>query len=228
MLSELLTRARRDNQVDSVMASFKRRVAVAFFCLIFPWQAVGEEGEEGAKSLSLLAETPRCSHGCCFGSTVQLEGEALSLRGLSTFRYWGFRVYTGALYLPIAIKTREAARGEIRKKLVLCYHRSLSPDQFRDKSLEVLDDTPEINLTTLEPFLSAINNAYVAVQEGDRYAITYTPAAGTLKLLFNEREPALVTIQSPAFAKAYFGIWISEYSVGRDFTAELFGEKGLE
>jgi hypothetical protein len=49
-----------------------------------------------------------------------------------------------------------------------------------------------------------------------------------MNLFFNEREPGLVSIQSRAFAKAYFGIWLSEYSVGKQFTAELFGEKETE
>jgi hypothetical protein len=119
-------------------------------------------------------------------------------------------------------------RGEVKKKLVLCYHRSLSPKQFREKSQEVLEDSPGLDLNALEPHLSAINKAYVEVKEGDRYAITYAPSSGTMKLLLNDREPGLVAIKSASFAKAYFGIWLSEYSVGKDFTAALFGEQEAE
>lgn len=223
MLSVSFTRGPRDKGRDSLRADIKRGAAAAFLSIIFSWYAFGEES---AKTPPASAEVQRCSHGCCFAPTVQLDGEMLPLRGVSTFRYWGFRVYTGALYVPAVARTLDAVGGEIKKKLVLCYHRSLSPDQFRDKSRKVLEDTPEINLSTLEPFLSTIDNAYVAVQEGDRYAITYTPSSGTLKLLFNEREPALVALRSPTFARAYFGIWISRYSVGRDFTDELLGENG--
>ncbi len=206
------------------LRAFVIRGAVASsLCLIFfPWYA---RGEDGTKDLARSGDTAQCRHGCCFAPSVQLGDEMLVLRGVSTFRYWGLRVYTGALYAPAAAKTREAVLGEIRKKLVLCYHRSLSPEQFRDKSQEVLEDTPGLDLATFEPFLSAINDAYVGVQEGDRYAITYTPDSGVMRLLLNEREPELVRIQSSAFARAYFGIWVSEYSVAKDFTAELLGEK---
>lgn len=196
--------------------------AVAFGSLI--WTSY-LRAEDDAKTLTSAVDTRQCDHGCCFASRIELEGESLSLRGLSTFRYWGLRVYTGALYAPLAAKTRDSVRGEVRKKLILCYHRSLRPDQFREKSQEVLEETPGLDLKTLEPFLSTINNSYVAVQEGDRYAIIYYPSSSTMKLIFNEREPALATIQSAEFARAYFGIWISEYSVGEDFTAEIFGEK---
>jgi hypothetical protein len=199
--------------------------AAALLSLIVPWCAYGEDGAQPSPQSSA---TPQCAHGCCFDSSTVLEGETLPLRGLSTFRYFGFRVYTGALYAPPAAQTRDLVRGETKKKLVLCYHRSLSTDQFRDKSRDVLEDTPGRDLNSLEPFLSAIDKAYVEVNEGDRYAITYTPSSGTLRLLLNEREPALVSIQNPSFAKAYFGIWISEHSVGEDFTAELFGENEAE
>jgi hypothetical protein len=209
----------------SLSAIVMRGTAAVICGLISPWCA---NCEEGAQPASLAVDAPRCHNECCFAPSIELGGETLSLRGFSTFRYWGLRVYTGALYAPPSAQSRDAVRGETRKKLVLCYHRSLSPDQFQEKSQEVLEDTPGIELTALEPHLSALNKSYVEVKEGDRYAITYEPSSGTMKLVFNEREPGLVTIQSRSFAKTYFGIWLSEYSVGNQFTAELFGEKVAE
>ena len=202
-----------------------RYTALLIFSLILPWHA---RGQDGAQITPLAADTQRCEHGCCFSPSIKLAGEALSLRGVSSFRYWGFRVYTGALYAPAAAQTRDAVQGETRKTLVLCYHRSLSPEQFQEKSQDVLEDTPGLDLSTLEPYLSRINNAYVGVKEGDRYAITYDPSTGTMNLFFNDQKPGLVSIQNRSFAKAYFGIWLSEHSVGKQFTAELFGEETPE
>ena len=210
---------------SSLRAAIIGGMAAAVLGLFSPWCA---NAQEGAKNGSLAADAARCLHDCCFPQSIELGGEALVLRGISTFRYWGLRVYTGALYAPPAAQSRDTLRGEIRKKLELCYHRSLSPEQFQEKSQEVLEDTPGMDLATLEPHLSAFNKAYVAVKEGDRYAITYDPTSGTMKLFVNDREKEVVTIQSPSFAQAYFGIWLSEYSVGKQFTAELFGEKVAE
>lgn len=209
----------------SLCTLIQQGVAVAIFGIIFPLLA---KCEDGPRTASPAADTPQCEHGCCFSPSISLGREKLELRGLSTFRYWGFRVYTGALYAPPAAKTRDVIRGESRKKLVLCYHRSLSPDQFKENSQEVLEKTPGLDLATLEPHLSAINNSYVGVKEGDRYSISYDPSSGTMALLLNEKEPALMTIQSPSFAKAYFGIWLSEYSVDKELTRELFGERDAE
>jgi hypothetical protein len=199
------------------------RYSVAFvLSLVVLWCA---DAQDFANTASRPPHAERCSDECCFASSMILDGTVLSLRGLSTFRYWGLRVYTAGLYAPQGAQSRDALRGEIHKKLVICYHRSLSPDQFRDKSQEVLQENPDIHLNSLEPHLSTINRSYVSVKEGDRYAITYNPSSGVMKLVFNEKEPALTTIKSPAFARAYFGIWISEHSVGEDFTAELLGDK---
>jgi hypothetical protein len=182
-------------------------------------------GQNSANTTAPSTDTPKCEHGCCFAPSTTLGGEKLLLRGVSSFRYWGFRVYTGALYAPPTAKTPDAVRGETKKKLILCYHRSLSPEQFQEKSQEVLEETPGLDPITLQPHLSVINSSYVGVKEGDRYAITYDPSSGTMTLSLNEREPGLAVIQSRSFAKAYFGIWLSDYSVGKQFTAELLGDK---
>jgi hypothetical protein len=35
----------------------------------------------------------------------------------------------------------------------------------------------------------------------------------------------LGTITDPAFSRAYFGIWVSDYSVSKSFTDELLGRQ---
>lgn len=162
-----------------------------------------------------------CHDDFCFSAEEQVDGVSLTLRGVSTFRYWGLRVYTGALYTPASKTSPDAILGETPKKLVLRYHRSVSVDQFVEKSEEALETDPELSLEQLRPFLSRMKSMYVPVKEGDAYAITYNPTQGALRLFFNER--LLGTITDPAFARAYFGIWVSDYSVSETFTDELLG-----
>ena len=162
-----------------------------------------------------------CHDGFCFSARDTADGVPLTLRGVSTFRYWGFRVYTGALYIPTSEASSDTILGEIPKKLVLRYHRSISVDQFVEKSEEILGKHPQLSLIKLRPFLSRMQSMYVPVEDGDAYAITYNPARGELRLFFNER--LLGAITDPEFARAYFGIWVSNYSVSDDFTDELLG-----
>lgn len=162
-----------------------------------------------------------CHDGFCFSLQEKVDGVPLTLRGVSTFRYWGFRVYTGALYMPASETSPDAVLKEIPKKLVLRYHRSVSVDQFVEKSEEILGKHPQLSLEQLRPFLSRMKSMYVPVEDGDAYAITYNPDRGMLRLFFNEQQ--LGTITDSAFARAYFGIWVSDYSVSERFTNELLG-----
>jgi hypothetical protein len=123
--------------------------------------------------------------------------------------------------MPASATSPDAALGEIPKKLVLRYHRSVTVDQFVEKSEETLEENPRLSLDQLRPFLSRMKSMYAPVKEGDAYAITYNPAQGALSLFFNER--LLGTIDNPEFARAYFGIWVSDYSVSERFTDELLG-----
>jgi hypothetical protein len=162
-----------------------------------------------------------CRDDCCFSAQEKTDGVLLTLRGVSTFRYWGFRVYTGALYMPVSATAPDSVLGEIPKKLVLRYHRSVSVEQFVENSKDTLGENPQLSLEDLRPFLSRIRSMYVPVKEGDSYAITYNPAQGALSLFFNDR--LLGTLTDRSFARAYFGIWLSDYSVSKRFTDELLG-----
>jgi hypothetical protein len=164
-----------------------------------------------------------CRDDFCFSTQEEAVGVPLTLRGVSTFRYWGFRVYTGALYMPASETSPAAALGETPKKLVLRYHRSVSVDQFVEKSEENLEDHPQLSLDDLRPSLSTMKSLYVPVERGDMYAMTYEPAKGTLSLFFNDRLLGQITDRN--FARAYFGIWVSDYSVDKEFTDELLGRE---
>lgn len=173
-------------------------------------------------SLRANAEDQTCSDDCCLASRVTVDGEELVRRGMSTFRRWGFKVFTGALYAPTGVTSREAILDGAPKKLILCYHRSLTIDQFIENSEDILDDNPNNDLEQMRSSLNRINSLYVPVKKGDTYAITYEPRATTMRLFFNERE--LGSFVDPSFARAYFGIWLSDYSVSERFTAGLYGD----
>jgi hypothetical protein len=164
-----------------------------------------------------------CRDDVCFLVSEKVADIPLTLRGISTFRYWGFRVYSGALYVPTSAAVDSIVDGEIHKKLVLRYHRSLSVEQFIEKSQEVLEQNPKFSKIELEPSLSKINSLYVPVQQGDSYSISYNPVDATMRLYYNDSW--LGQIVDRKFARAYFGIWLSDYSVARDFTYELLGKE---
>ena len=168
-------------------------------------------------------EQQECRGDCCFSNVVEVGGESLVRRGVATFRYWGLKVYSAALYVPSGSLSRKEVEGDAKKKLILCYHRSISTDRFIENSEKILRNNPDFTEKHLETELKQITDAYIAANEGDTYSITYDPPSGEMKLSFNERQ--LLKITNRDFARAYFGIWISKYSVGERFTNELMGER---
>lgn len=168
-----------------------------------------------------------CRGDCCFPAVAEVGGDVLSRRGVATFRYWGLKIYSAALYAPngasSSLQSRETIEGEVKKKLTLCYHRSISIEQFVENTEEMLKSNPAFVGKGLEQQQKQIAEAYIPAEEGDTYSIAYDPQTGSMQLSFNDK--GIVTIESPAFARVYFGIWLSKYSVGERFTAELFGER---
>jgi hypothetical protein len=166
-----------------------------------------------------------CRDDVCFLVSEKVADIPLTLRGISTFRYWGFRVYSGALYVPASATVDSIVDEEIPKKLVLKYHRSLSVDQFIEKSQEALEKNPKVLEGEFQTSLSKMSSLYVPVQQGDSYTISYNPVDATMRLYYNDSW--LGQIVDRKFARAYFGIWLSDYSVARDFTDELLGREKL-
>jgi hypothetical protein len=195
-------------------AAFGPRWITAFICIV------------AATATPAKADPPSsvCRDDFCFSVVEKTDDTRLTLRGVSTFRYWGLRVYTAALYVPASATLQGTANEEIPKKLILRYHRSLSIDQFVENSEETLEKDPQLSLEALRPSLSRMNSLYVPVQEGDTYSISYNPKQATMSLFFNDR--LLGQITDRQFARAYFGIWLSEHSVSKDFTNELLGKQG--
>lgn len=180
-------------------------------------------GNVAAAAAETLKEQQECRGDCCFSEVAEVGGESLSRRGVATFRYWGLKIYSAAFYVPRSSLSRKEVEGEIKKKLILCYHRSISTDRFIENSEKVMRNNPDFTEKQLAPQLKQITDAYIAANEGDTYSITYEPFSSEMQLSFNEKE--LLKITNRDFARAYFGIWISEYSVGERFTDELLGER---
>lgn len=193
-----------------------RALALALILIVVGFACTGDGG-------AAVADEPPCAEDCCLPERTVVDGEELFRRGVGVFRYWGFRVYTGALYASISASSRERILGEMKKKLVLCFHRTVSTDQFIERAEDLLIKNPKNDINRLRPLLNRLNGLYVPVTKGDSYAITFVPGSATMRLFYNDRE--LGYFSDASFALAYFGIWLSDYSVSKRFTSELFGEE---
>lgn len=159
----------------------------------------------------------------CFERTTVIDGEKYILQGTAIHKHWGFKVYSAAFYTQKNVSTIEEALSAINKLLVLKYHRDVKKNQIIENSDYILEKNPKYNREEINPELIQLYSHYRNVTKGDSFALLFVKKSDTT-LLFNDEEK--VSVKGLNFQKAYFGIWLSKYSVGTEFTEKLIkGEK---
>ncbi|MCB0324050.1 MAG: chalcone isomerase family protein [Bdellovibrionales bacterium] len=177
-------------------------------------------------TLSLLSSTAvaeeTCVAGACFPNEMQIGDGSYPLRGAALFEWYLFDVYSAAFYAPEGVDTIEEALGDVPKYLVLHYHGDIKRQNIIDNSEHILKENPANDMAALRDRLDRMYTAYSDVGEGDRFAMRYEPGKGTT-LLFNGTPKAV--LEGVDFQQAYFGIWLSRFSVGSKFTQRLLGTR---
>jgi len=163
----------------------------------------------------------RCVKSTCVPTQQAVGPLALPLNGLQLFEYWGFNLYTAALYAPAGTETSAEVLADIPKSLVLHYHRKIRADQIIKAAEHNLVKNPANDITVLRPALDSLHKAFVNVDNGDTYELRYEPGKGT-ELLFNGETK--ITVPGADFQRAYFGIWLSDYSLNSKLRDALLGK----
>jgi hypothetical protein len=117
--------------------------------------------------------------GINFSNEYTVEDKSLRLTGVGLLRYWGFKAYTGALYLEEGASVAEVL-SDTAKRIELEYFRAIKGKDFglaTDKSIAKNVDVTTYN--RLRPQIEYHNSLYEDVQPGDRYSLTYIPGRGT-------------------------------------------------
>lgn len=146
-----------------------------------------------------------CTSGACFPMTATVGDSELPLRSTHLFRYWGFRVYSAAIYIGREVGKGDDVLVETPMRLVLHYHRTIEPSNMIEGAEKVMPRDPENDMEALRDRLDRVNAAYEEVSRGDEYAVTYEPGVGLTIALNGEDQ---VTVEGFDFARAYFGIWL--------------------
>ena len=154
----------------------------------------------------------------CFPNAVYPFGKRLVKASTARYRYYGFLVFDSVLYAESPQVVRSDFLGRAPCALRLCYHRSLSADEFRQSAIETLALNPEKPAEKLLPRINLLHAKYQQVGEGDCYQLSFNPGSGT-ELSLNDTP--IVTVPGDDFARAYLGIWLSKYSFSETLTEKL-------
>ena len=158
--------------------------------------------------------------GITFSRTYVAEGKNLRLIGAGLLRYWGFKAYTGALYLEEGTPVDEVL-SDRAKRIEIEYFRAIKGEDFgpaTDKS--IAKNVDAATYARLRPQIVFHNSLYEDVQPGDRYSLTYIPGKGT-ELALNGEPKGI--IEGSDFAAAVFSIWLGPKPINNAFKNQILG-----
>ena len=159
--------------------------------------------------------------GVKFDSVAAIGGRAVPLRGATLCRWRGFKVYTAAFYAVPEARSSDEVLGDVPKRLVLHYEREIPKEDIIEATVRTLRENPKVNLAELQPRLDLIYSWYQDVKEGDRFSLDYVPGEGS-ELFFNGESRGV--IPGADFARAFFGIWVSEHPISKKYQKRLLGQ----
>jgi hypothetical protein len=170
----------------------------------------------GITSFAYAAEV----EGINFADNYAADDKAMRLTGAGLLRYWGFKAYTGALYLEEGASVEDVLADKA-KRIELEYLRAIKGKDFgpaTDKSIAKNVDAATYD--RLRPRIDYHNSLYEDVQPGDRYSLTYIPGRGT-ELALNGQPKGL--IEGADFAAAVFSIWLGPKPINNSFKKQILG-----
>ena len=159
-----------------------------------------------------------CLEKTCFEKSAVISGETIPLRGVGLYEFVKLNLFTVAFYVPEYAVNMDQILGDVPKRLVIHYNRKFRKGDIISAAERNLEKNPEVNLKNIRPRLDAMYSIFDDVKENDRYELVYQPQSGTC-LYFNGRYKGAVSGED--FAKAFFGIWVSEYPLSEDLKEKL-------
>ncbi len=158
--------------------------------------------------------------GIRFSKTYVAEGKNLRIIGAGLLRYWGFKAYTGALYLEEETPVDEVLTDRA-KRIEIEYFRAIKGKDFGPATEQsIARNVDAATYARLQSQIAYHNSLYEDVQPGDRYSLTYIPGRGT-ELALNGEPKGI--IEGSEFAAAVFSIWLGPRPINTAFKNQILG-----
>ncbi|MGQ3054456.1 MAG: chalcone isomerase family protein [Roseateles sp.] len=146
------------------------------------------------------------------------ELNGLSQRGRARFRFFGLHVYDIRLWSAAPVT---AANWQAQPlTLELEYARSLEGAEIAKRSLQEMRRQAAITAPQAEVWLAEMQAAFPDVKAGDRISGSFEPGAAAQ--FFVNGQPRR-RVADAAFARLFFGIWLSPQTSEPGLREQLFG-----
>jgi len=144
---------------------------------------------------------------------------AAQLSGEGDFRFWGFRLYTAQLW--VARLPFDASRPFA---LHLTYHRHIPRERLvssgMDEMQRILGEGWREDVGA--QWKAAMERAFADVNEGDSITGVCLPGTGAR---FYRNGVLTADVADPAFAQAFFSIWLGPHTRAPQLRAELINHR---
>lgn len=140
------------------------------------------------------------------------------LQGESRYRFYGFHVYDGQLWVPPGFDPSKPFTQPFALSLI--YARELKAKDIAERSIEEMRRQATITEPDAQRWIQAMTAAFADVRAGDRLTGQYVVGGGA-SFFFNGQFTQ--TISDARFAALFFGIWLSSATSAPAFRRELLG-----
>ena len=161
--------------------------------------------------------------GIPFDDECVVKNKRLTLRGVGLLKYLVvINAYVGGFYLEENTLISQKFT-EVERRIELHYFHAIASGDFAKATSKIIKKNVSPNrYEKLYPFIQQMNDLYLDVKPGDRYAATYIPGKGT-ELALNGKPLGIVP--GGDFSKAFFGIWLGDNPLNENFRDALLGRK---
>jgi hypothetical protein len=172
-------------------------------CLLFATPVVA--GPSAADTIPVRY----CEAGVPFAPATAVAGHTIPLRNAALLEFLGLDVYSAAVYVPDGAVAVDDVLDSQPKTLEIYYHRALGAEQINRATERALARNPTVDAVALAAQLEQLYAAARDVADGDRYRAHHVGGVVTLEL----NGEVTAVIEGDDFARAFFGIWLSEHAL---------------
>jgi Chalcone isomerase-like len=127
-----------------------------------------------------------------------------TLQGQGRLRYFGLHVYDAVLWSQRRLGASEVLDAELA--LELRYARTLRGPLIAERSIEEMKRVGEFGAEQSQRWLAAMTRLFPDVNDGDRITGVHRPGRGAA---FYVNGRAVGDVADAAFARLFFGVWLS-------------------
>lgn len=140
------------------------------------------------------------------------------LLGQGEFRWFGFSIYNARLWAETPTVDWISPFA-----LELVYHRAISRERFVEVSVDEIErvGAGRYSAAQLEQWRGVMARSFVDVLPGDSLVGVYLPGVGCR---FYDRDHVLASVNDPAFARAFFSIWLDPRTRDTGLREKLLGK----